>query len=193
MRSAHTIASPARVPEPSPAAPTLVKLRDRTPVTVRPLRAGDEAPLRMFLMGLCPEAQRLRFFTGAADMGRAAHEAADLHTNYFGLVAHDQLGLLVAHAAYVPIDEARAEVAVEVADHLHGRGLGTILIERLAEVAAERGIAKLTAEVLPENAEMPHVFRDGFDARTVFHEGTKTVEFPTTAWRLARERFQIGR
>jgi GNAT superfamily N-acetyltransferase len=166
-----------------------VRLRDGSPVTVRPLRAGDEAPLRILLMGLCPEARRMRFFTGAADMGRAAQEAADLRPDCFGLVAHDQLGLLVAHAACIPIDDTRAEVAVEVADHLHGRGLGTILIECLAEAAAERGILKFTAEVLPDNREMLRVFRDGFDAQTVFHEGTETVEFPTSAWQLARERF----
>jgi len=36
---------------------------------------------------------------------------------------------------------------------------------------------------------MLDVFRDGFDAHVAFHEGTETVEFPTAAWRLARERF----
>jgi hypothetical protein len=33
------------------------------------------------------------------------------------------------------------------------------------------------------------VFRDGFDARLVFHDGVEAVELPTAAWRLARERF----
>ncbi len=125
-------------------------------------------------------------------MGIAAHQAAEMSPERFGLVAHDELGSLVAHATYIPIDATRAEVAVEVADHFHARGLGTILIERLAETAATRGIVKFTAEVLHDNREMLHVFRDGFDAQTVFHEGTETVEFPTSAWLLARERFQIG-
>ncbi len=39
---------------------------------------------------------------------------------------------MVAHALYIQLDGTRAEVAVEVADHLHGRGFGTILIEQLA-------------------------------------------------------------
>jgi len=175
-----------------PAQPELVRLRDGSPVTIRPLRAGDEAPLRTFLTGLCPEARRMRFFTGAADMGRAAHQATEEAPDRYGLLAHDETGVLVAHAAYVPIDRTRAEVAVEVADHLHGRGLGTILIERLAEAAEARGIIRLVAEVLHENREMLRVFRDGFDAQVAFHEGTETVEFPTSAWRLARERFGSG-
>ena len=84
----------------------------------------------------------------------------------------------------------RAEVAVEVADHLHGRGLGTILIERLAVVAEQRGITHFVAEVLCENRAMLDVFREGFDGRVVRREGPEErVEFLTAGWRLARERF----
>jgi len=87
-------------------------------------------------------------------------------------------------------DPTRAEVAVEVADHLHGRGLGTILIERLAAVAEQRGITLFIAEVLSENHAMLDVFREGFDGRMIHREGPeKTVEFLTSGWRLARARF----
>ncbi|HYB24775.1 MAG TPA: GNAT family N-acetyltransferase, partial [Solirubrobacteraceae bacterium] len=82
-----------------------------------------------------------------------------------------------------------AEVALEVADHLHDRGLGTILIERLALTAEERGITRFVAAVLPENREMLAVLRDGFDAQAHFSEGLEMVEFPTAAWRVAGERF----
>jgi GNAT superfamily N-acetyltransferase len=178
-----------------PTRPEVVHLRDGTTVAIRPVRPADEAPLRTFLAGLCPEARRLRFFTGAADVKRAAQWAADTvpgreHRDQYGLLAHDETGALVAHASYAQLDARRAEVAVEVADHLHGRGLGTILIERLAAVAEGRGLTELVAEVLPENREMLDVFRDGFDARTTYHEGIETVMLPTAAWRLARSRFQ---
>jgi hypothetical protein len=53
--------------------PQLVRLRDGSNVTVRRAGPGDEAALRSFLSGLCLEAKRLRFFTGAADMNYAAH------------------------------------------------------------------------------------------------------------------------
>lgn len=158
-------------------------------VTVRPVGNGDEAPLRTFLIGLCADSRRLRFFTGAADMAMAAHWAAGMPPDRYGLLAHDETGVLVAHAAYVQLDQSHAEVAVEVADHLHDRGLGTVLLERLAAVAEQHGITQFIAEVLPDNRMMLDVFRDGFDAHVVFHEGIETVEFPTSAWRLARERF----
>jgi len=81
-------------------------------------------------------------------------------------------------------------VAVEVADHLHGRGLGTILVERLAATAERRGITHFVAEVLCENRAMLDVFREGFDARVVGREGSgEKVEFLTSGWRLARRRF----
>jgi len=99
---------------------------------------------------------------------------------------------MVGHATYVQLDPdpERAEVAVEVADHLHGRGLGTILVERLAVVAEQHGITYFVAEVLCENRAMLDVFREGFDARVVRRNGSEgTIEFLTSGWRLARARF----
>jgi GNAT superfamily N-acetyltransferase len=168
----------------------VVKLRDRSCVAVRAAGAADEPALRSFLRGLCLEARRLRFFSAAVSMTTAAHLASATDETHYGLVAHDEAGVLVGHATYVQLDETRAEVAVEVADHLHGRGLGTILIERLAIVAERRGITQFVAEVLCENRAMLDVFREGFDARVVEHAGPEErVEFPTSAWYLARERF----
>jgi GNAT superfamily N-acetyltransferase len=165
------------------------RLRDRSSVALRPATARDEPALLSFLTGLCLEAQRLRFFTGAADMALAAHLVAATGSDRFGLLAHDEAGALVGHAVYIQIDDRRAEVAVEVADRMHGLGLGTILIERLAAAAEQRGVTRFVAEVLPDNRAMLDVFRDGFDATLRFRDGTDTVEFATASWRLARERF----
>jgi GNAT superfamily N-acetyltransferase len=168
----------------------LVRLRDGSNVTVRPARPRDEPALRSFLAGLCLEARRLRFFSAAADLAYAAHLGSATGVERYGLVAHDEACVLVGHATYVQLDPVRAEVAVEVADHLHGRGLGTILIELLAVVAEEHGITRFVAEVLCENRAMLDVFREGFDARVVRREGTEErVEFLTSGWRLAHERF----
>jgi L-amino acid N-acyltransferase YncA len=187
------------VPVDAPSRVELVHLRDGCSVTIRPATAQDEPALRSFLQGLCLEARRLRFFTGAADVSKAAHWAASTGADRCGLVARDETGVLVGHAAYIQLDETReldekrAEVAVEVADHLHDRGLGTILIERLAMIAEQHGITHFVAEVLSENHAMLEVFREGFDGRVVLHEGPEErVEFLTSGWRLARERFDMS-
>jgi acetate---CoA ligase (ADP-forming) len=168
----------------------LVVLRDGSLVAIRAASGEDEPALRSFLEGLCLEARRLRFFTGAADLACAAHIAAVTDERHYGLIAHDELGVLVGHATYVQLEDTRAEVAVEVADHLHARGLGTLLIERLAVVAEQRGITYFVAEVLCENRAMLDVFREGFDGRVVRREGAEErVEFLTAGWRLAHKRF----
>ena len=171
------------------SASEIVRLRDGSRVTLRRVRAGDEGALHNFLTGLGAASRRLRFFTGAADVDGAARMAANSNGGRVGLVAHDALGTLVAHALYVQLDDSRAEVALAVADHLHARGLGTILVERLADLAERQGITHFVAEVLPENQGMLDVFRDGFDARVSLHGATDRVEFPTAAWRTAKERF----
>jgi len=175
-----------------PGGPEFVRLRDRSSVAVRPVSTRDEPALESFLSGLCLEARRLRFFSGGADMTLAAHLVAATGADRFGLVADDEAGVLVGHAVYIQTDEMRAEVAVEVADCMHGLGLGTILVERLAAVAEQRGVRRFVAEVLPENRAMLDVFRDGFDAQLSFRDGTDSVEFATASWRLARGRFGEG-
>jgi acetate---CoA ligase (ADP-forming) len=196
VRTTHAKLPPSARSASSSGAPgeaELVRLRDGSSLMVCPVSTRDEPELWSFLSDLCLESQRLRFFTGAANIAAAAHLAAARDAKHYGLLAHDEASALVGHALYVQLDETRAEVAVEVADRLHGRGLGTILIERLAAAAEERGIESFVAEVLPENRAMLDVFRDGFDARFSFREGTDTVEFPTASWRLAHQRFETGR
>lgn len=170
-------------------APERVRLRDGSCVVVRPVSVEDEPALRSFLADLSEQARCLRFFTGAADLASAARLAAATGPDRYGLLAHDDTGVLVGHALYIELDETRAEVAVEVADHLHDQGLGTILVERLASVAEGRGISRFVAEVLPRNRAMLAVFRDGFDAHVASHDGADVVDLPTSAWRMARERF----
>jgi GNAT superfamily N-acetyltransferase len=173
---------------------TGARLRDGSPVTIRLSKADDEPALREFLSELCLEARRLRFFTGAVDLDQAAHLSAEAGSDRIGLLAFDEDGALVGHALCIRIgtqERGRAEVALEVADDLHGLGLGTILVERLAEIAERDGLAAFVAEVLPENDAMLDVFRNGFDADVKWREGIERVEFPTSAWRVAHERAAV--
>ncbi len=175
--------------DPRDGAYVALRLRDGDRIHVREALPADEPAIAVFLAGLCLEARWLRFFSGGIDLEGMAHTAAATGPDRIGLIALDESGAIVGHALSIKLALERAEVAVEVADALHGEGLGTILIERLAELAERRGIATFVAEVLPENHAMLDVFRDGFDARVGWSEGVDKVEFPTAAWRLARTRF----
>jgi L-amino acid N-acyltransferase YncA len=171
------------------AAQERVLLRDGMTVGIRRAAAADETDLRAFLGALCLTARRFRFFTAGVDLDTAARWAAASSVSRLGLVAHDEQGALVGHAVFIRLDAKRAEVAIEVADRLHGNGLGTILIVHLAAIAEAQGISQFVAEVLPDNRAMLDVFCDGFDAHVCLRDGVDTVEFPTATWRVARERF----
>jgi GNAT superfamily N-acetyltransferase len=166
-----------------------VGLRNGETVTIRGVRRRDAPAIESFLAGLCLEARRLRFFTAAVDLDVVARTVGAPGLDRLGVLALDRSGAVVGHAVCIELGGARAEVAVEVADRLHGQGLGTILVGQLAQVAEQLGITSFEAQVLPENRAMLDVFRDGFDARVALVEGTEVVEFPTGAWRAARERY----
>ncbi|MFN3336087.1 MAG: GNAT family N-acetyltransferase [Thermomicrobium sp.] len=65
---------------------------------------------------------------------------------------------IVGVATYYRLDGDRAEVALAVTDACQGRGLGTILLGHLAEIAGSNGIRKFVAWFLPENDRMIQAF-----------------------------------
>ena len=102
----------------------------------------------------------------------------------YGLVATGSAdGRVVAHAGWErePDRPERAEVAFAIADATQHNGLGTILLGQLIEAADQAGVAVLTAEVLPQNQHMLHLFRDsGFPVTTRTLPGVVLVELPTS-------------
>ena len=97
---------------------------------------------------------------------------------------------VVALANFVRLrDPSCAEVAFAVADDLQGQGVGTRLLEQLAESAAEAGITTFVADVMPDNAPMLRVFADaGFDVSRRLESGTTEVRLaiaPTHTYRAA--------
>ncbi|HEX5922850.1 MAG TPA: GNAT family N-acetyltransferase, partial [Baekduia sp.] len=77
----------------------------------------------------------------------------------FGLLAFEG-SQLIGHGCLIPTDPGSAEVAFAVADAQQGKGLATLLLERLVEAAERLDIRRLTAEVNPYNHHMVAVFED---------------------------------
>src|SRR5436305_11486537 len=76
-------------------------------------------------------------------------------------------------------DESAAEAAFAVADEHQRRGIGTRLLEQLALRAAEAGIERFVAEVLPENRAMLGVFDGtGLEVTRELDGGEFEVRFP---------------
>jgi acetate---CoA ligase (ADP-forming) len=171
-----------------------VVLRDGSSVHVRPVRAEDAAAVKVLLKGLSPKSIALRFFCGYPDLDRAVSWATEVQDQHrYGLIASGADGRVVAHAGWErePDHPERAEIAFAIADAMQHNGLGTILLGQLTQAADQAGVAVLSAEVLPQNHRMLHVFRDsGFALTTRTLPGVVLVKLATSRSRVALERFE---
>jgi len=170
-----------------------VVLKDGSTVHVRAMRAEDDGALLALFQSLSEESLWLRFYSlvkGKALAAEAHREATLDHA--FGLVALSGGGQrIVGHAFYAGIEEHRAEVAFTISDDFQGRGLGTLLLGQLAEVAAANGIQTFEAEVVAANHAMIKVFRQsGFPIEVNARAGQIHVTFPTSFTAEAIERYE---
>ncbi|HSF22673.1 MAG TPA: GNAT family N-acetyltransferase [Blastocatellia bacterium] len=172
-----------------------VVLRDGSTVRVRPLEPDDEQRLLDFFRSLSEESRWLRFFSFIKDKLLAAEAHREATVDYvrsFGLIAlTGGEERVIGHALYSAIGDDRADAAFAVADDYQGRGLGTILVGQLAQVAAANGIRVFEADVLATNHKMLGVFRrSGFPIKVTVTTGQLHVTFPTSFTPEAVDQFE---
>ncbi len=157
-------------------------LADGTTVEIRPAGPGDFDAVKAMHGAMSPDNSYMRFF----NMSRlsAEIEARRISRNpkpgSAALLAIAN-GEVVGVASYVPLkeDPGTAEVAFAVADHMHHRGIATLLLEHLVSLARSRQITTFTAETLSENKAMLGVFADaGLPVRRRYGEGVIELTFP---------------
>jgi acyl-CoA hydrolase/N-acetylglutamate synthase-like GNAT family acetyltransferase len=132
-------------------------------VLVRPVRMTDEELLQDLFYRLSDESTYTRF------MGyKRAHpheemaELVDLddEESVAVVVCSDGEGRDIVGMARYDVDPAvnLADIAFVVRDDWQGRGVGTVLMKTMAEIARARGLAGFTADVLATNKSMMMVF-----------------------------------
>ncbi|WP_031104728.1 GNAT family N-acetyltransferase [Streptomyces sp. NRRL S-146] len=138
-------------------------LKDGTTVRIRTVEPGDHDQLAGLYAEMSPDNRRLRFFSaGPRSAGRAADTVcAPARRGHRALLAERE-GRVVGLVEYHADDNAphTAELAVAVADGLHHRGVGTLLVEHLVPAARADGITAFTADALSENHEVLRLFAD---------------------------------
>ena len=140
-----------------------VVLRTGATVRLRPVRPDDAGAVERLLERLPADSlffrsAPLRGLSGAA---RAAKLCDVDYAERFAIVAETGARLLaIAMYARSPERRDQAETAFVVEDAVQGKGLGTRMLERLAEIARARGIARFTADVPPGSRRALDVFRD---------------------------------
>ena len=151
-------------------------------VHIRPVVPEDLAALRELHLKASDRSFYLRFFglnRGATDeyVRRLGRPPSPAHHSLTAWIA----GRLVGVATYERLTDDSAELALLVADANQHVGLGTLLIEHLAEDARRAGLGHFIADVLMQNYLALHVVRDtGFQTAVVFDGGTAEVTIDLT-------------
>jgi acyl-CoA synthetase (NDP forming)/GNAT superfamily N-acetyltransferase len=157
-------------------------LTDGTTIQIRAARPEDFAAVRDLHAKMSPENLYLRFFS----MSRAAAEqearriCREPSPDHAALLAVLD-GEVVGCGAWELSGDGSgpAEVAMTVADDMHGRGIGTLLLEHLVSLARSQGVRTFVAETLTENTLMLQVFANaGLRARRTLEDGVYDLRFP---------------
>jgi acetyl coenzyme A synthetase (ADP forming)-like protein len=176
------------------AEPVDVILRDGRTLRLRAPRRDDADRLLDFFRSLSEQSLYLRFHGFPSLDARLVEQLLEPDWSergaLLGELADDGGGQVVAAANYVRLrDRAAAEVAFAVADEHQRRGIGTRLLERLAERAGEVGIERFVAEVMADNRGMLSVFEAaGFELTRELEGGELEVQFPIAATETYRAR-----
>lgn len=165
--------------------PLTLRLRDGTPILVRPIVPEDKALLRDGLRRLSPESRYRRFLAAISELSHSQLKYLTEvdYINHMAWVALEvakrtHAGIGVARYVRLEDDAEAAEVAVTVVDSHQSRGVGTVLLGLLSRSAAEHGITTFVAYVLPENRRMLNLFRDLGAKATRQEERLIRVEIP---------------
>ncbi len=129
-------------------------------IRLRPLRSTDRA----LLEDLCRRTEshdlQMRFFSGFRNLPPSLLDELmriDPHRRIalaaLGAAGSGQPEILAVARAHTSTD-GTAELALLVRSDLKGKGLGSLLLERLIARCRSHGLTVLTAVVLPENTRM---------------------------------------
>jgi len=159
-------------------------LRDGTEIFFRPVKPTDEPALSEMLYSLSAESVRTRYFTHTMTF---PHKTVQELTNIdyrndmaiVGAVPGPAGEEIVAMAQYFLDPKTRAaEIAFIVQDEWQDRGMGSFLMDYLAQIARRRDVKRFYAKVLPRNRPMLAIFQNsGYKVSTEFDGEAYSVEF----------------
>ena len=156
-------------------------LRDGTVVTFRPIRPSDGDALVAFHDGLSARSVYRRFFFAHPHLTQGEVERFT-HVDYVERMAYAVLDgdRIVGVGRYERIPGGTdAEVAFVVTDDHQHLGIGTLLLDHLADVARGHGVTGFVAQTLSDNRDMLGVFlASGFPVTTSTAAGTVTLRLP---------------
>ncbi|GIF10325.1 bifunctional GNAT family N-acetyltransferase/acetate--CoA ligase family protein [Actinoplanes teichomyceticus] len=169
-----------------------VLLADGSAVHLRQIRPEDAPAIVEFHSRMSDRTRYLRYFSPypripERDLQRFVNVD---HRDREAFVTVTADGRITSVGRYERLgqDSPEAEVAFVVEDAQQGRGIGSVLLEHLADAAREHGITRFVAEVLPENGGMLRVFGDsGYQVQRRYADGVVHLSFPIAPTEKSRE------
>jgi acetyltransferase len=166
------------------------KLKNKAPVTLRPIRPEDEPQMVKFHETLSEESVYHRYFSALNLSQRITHER--LQRICFN--DYDREIALVAELKPAKDDEEKlilgvgrlskqhgvneAEFAVLISDHWQNQGLGFELLKKLIEVGRAEKLTRIVGQILTDNHAMQHICKKlGFKIVTEDDQRTCTAQF----------------
>ncbi len=174
-----------------------VLLKDGTGLLIRAAKKEDRQQIKEFLKRVSPESLMMRFMAAISEVPDKVIDemcSGDFKTSgcLVAIVTENNNERVVGIGNYAGTSSKSAEVAFLIEDAFQGKGISTILLERLAGLAAANGYIEFEAEVLPENQPMINVFNSsGFKNHRVWHSDTVHIEFPVSGSKANWERANL--
>jgi acyl-CoA synthetase (NDP forming)/RimJ/RimL family protein N-acetyltransferase len=158
-----------------------IVLADGATAHIRPITSEDADLLVAFYARVSDESKYYRFFAPRpvlSDRDVRNYTTVDHDDRVAFIVTVGEQMIGVGRYDRIKVGGPEAEVAFLVEDAHHGRGLGSVLLEHLAQAARERGVQRFVADVLPANRRMIQVFTDaGYSVHPTYEDGVLHVEF----------------
>ncbi|HEU0174636.1 MAG TPA: bifunctional GNAT family N-acetyltransferase/acetate--CoA ligase family protein [Blastocatellia bacterium] len=171
-------------------------LRDGAMLRFRALRPGDRDALKALLNRCSPSSIRYRFLHSIKSLPeKTLDQMAYVEgSRVVALVVIQGGGAderIIAVGQYHALEDRPdvAEVSFLVEDAMQRRGIGTLLLDLLAEVAHGHGVNRFSADVLADNHVMLSVFRKaGYALSSAVSYGVTHLEFPIAYSEVAESR-----
>jgi GNAT superfamily N-acetyltransferase len=147
---------------------------DMRTVRIRAVGKNEAHLVDEVFAGMSVESRYKRFLSGTSRLTPAQRRLlADVDGYRHQAWVAEALGKAVGLARYIrPLREPkRAELAFEVADAYHGRGVGSRLLEVVLAGAREAGIEYLECTIAPDNVRAINLTRRLPDAKWRWEDG----------------------
>ncbi len=182
-----------------------VLLKDGKGLIFKPASPDDFNKVESFMTRVSQESLRMRFMASISQVSTNVIKelcSSDFKSSgcLLAVDGDDKDSKVVGLGNYITAGNGHtAEVAFLIEDDYQGKGIGTLLLERLAGLAAANGFVEFEAEVLPDNQQMINVFKSsGFERHQVWNSDTVHIELPVGSaaalWEITglRERIAVA-